>query len=565
MSWATEASLQVDKAATGIFGLDEILQGGLPRGRATLVCGGPGCGKTLVALEFILRGARDLGEPGVFIAFEETADELAANVASLGFDVADLCASGKLVVDHVAVNADEIQETGEYDLEALLLRVEHAIDTVGAVRVAIDSLEALFAALGNDSILRAELHRLLRRLKQRGQTVLVTGEAGTDALTRHGIEEYVSDCVLALDNRVENQISRRRLRVLKYRGSGHGANEYPYLIDAAGITIVPITSVGLDAPASLEQVSSGVAELDQMLSGGYYRGSTVLVSGPPGAGKTSLAAHFARAVCERGEQCIYLLLEESPKQLLRNMRSIGIDLQPWIDKGLLQLVASRPTAFGLEAQLANLQRLIESSRPSAVVIDPASNLGAIAGDREIADHHLRQFDLLKSYGVTTFATALTGRDDTGSSVSSLMDTWIALRTLELDGETNRTLHVVKARGVGHSNQVRECVLGGDGVHLLDVSLGEDGVLTGSARLKQEQREKALALARADEIRSRHNVVEQHRLRAEAEITRIREELAREAAELERVEANYERDLATGRADLATLSSARHGDTQTDRS
>jgi circadian clock protein KaiC len=458
------------KSATGIAGLDEVTDGGLPRGRTTLIVGGPGCGKTLFGISFLVAGVRQFDEPGVLIAFEETAEEIAQNVRSLGYDLEALVAERKLAVDHVRVERSEIEETGDYDLEGLFVRLAHAIDSVKAKRVVIDTLEVLFAGLSNHAILRAELRRLFRWLKDRDVTAIVTAERGPSGMTRHGLEEYVSDCVVLLDHRVDHQVSTRRLRVVKYRGSAHGANEYPFLIDSDGLAVFPITSLGLDYTVSTDAISTGVAELDQALgAGGYLRGSSVLVSGTPGTGKTSLSASFVHAACARGERCLYFSMEESSDQLVRNMRSIGIDLAPWREKGLLRINSSRPTVHGLETHLATLHRQVEQFRPQVTVVDPITNFGAVGGDLEVAAVITRMLDFLKANHITGMFTALTSQEDapdqSGVGVSSWMDTWILLRNLEAGGIRRRGLFVIKSRGMAHSDSIHELRFTSHGIRL----------------------------------------------------------------------------------------------------
>lgn len=444
------------KVASGIRGLDEITGGGLPRGRPTLVCGSPGAGKTLFSIEFLVRGI-ERGEPGVFMAFEETAEELAQNVASLGFDLADLCARKKLLVDFVRVERSEIEETGEYDLEGLFVRLGHAIDKVGAKRVALDTIETLFAGLSNANLLRAELRRLFRWLKDRKVTAVVTAERGVGVLTRQGLEEYVSDCVILLDHRVTEQVSTRRLRVVKYRGSAHGTNEYPFLVDDRGFSVLPITSLGLQHRASAERVSSGIERLDGMLGGGYFRGSTVLVSGTPGSGKTSVAARYAQAACERGERCLFFAFEESPQQLARNMGSIGMDLGRWRKRGLLRLESARPAVYGLETHLAYMHRMVREFAPRAVLVDPITDFTDSLADNKAM--LTRLIDFLKMEGITAVFTSLTSAgahaEQSESGVSSLIDTWLVLRSLEREGRRHRALCVLKSRGMPHSHDIRE--------------------------------------------------------------------------------------------------------------
>ncbi len=460
----------LEKCPTGIRGLDEVLQGGLPRGRPTLVCGGAGSGKTLMAMEFIVRGARDLGEPGAFMAFEETEEELTQNVASLGFDLKDLTRRKLVAMDSVRVERSEIVDTGEYDLEGLFVRLDSMISRVGAKRVAIDSLEALFAALPNEAILRAELRRLFRWLKDKGVTAVITGEQGQNTLTRHGLEEYVSDCVIFLDHRVIKQVATRRLRVVKYRGSAHGTSEYPTMIDERGLSVLPISSLGLDYPVTSERVSSGVEEVDQMLGGaGYYRGSSVLISGSAGTGKSSFSIAFAEAACRRGERTLYLAFEEAPAQIVRNMATIGYNAGKWARKGLLRFHAVRSTLYGLEQHLVSIHKLVQEFKPKVAVFDPMTNLTSIGDRTEVQAMLTRVIDFLKIEGITTLFTSLTSGgsaiEQSEAEVSSLMDTWLLLRNVETDGDRNRLIYVLKSRGMAHSSQVRGFDLTGKGIRI----------------------------------------------------------------------------------------------------
>ncbi len=453
----------LQKEPTGIPGFDEITRGGVPAGRPTLVCGSAGAGKTLFAMEFLVRGAMLYNEPGVFMSFEESDEELATNVASLGFDLNQLIADKKLLLDYVFIERSEIEETGEYNLEGLFLRLGHAIDSIGAKRVVLDTLEALFSALPDEAIIRAELRRLFRWLKEKGVTAVITCERGEGTLTRYGLEEYVADCVILLDHRVQNQISTRRMRIVKYRGTSHGTNEYPFLIDDKGFCVLPITSLGLTHKASNEFVSSGVPRLDTMLSGkGFYRGSSILVSGTAGTGKSTLAAHFFEAACKRGESSLFFGFEESQDQIIRNMRSVGVDLEKYVKKGLLKFHNSRPTAWGLEVHLAVIHKIIDDYNPSVVVVDPVTNFSAVGDQVETKSMLTRLIDLLKTRQTTGMFTSLTsGRHDIEESevgVSSLMDAWILVKNIESNGERNRGLYILKARGIAHSNQVREFLM-----------------------------------------------------------------------------------------------------------
>jgi circadian clock protein KaiC len=463
------------KALTGIRGLDEITRGGLPQGRPTLVCGGPGSGKTLLAVTFLVNGALQFDEPGVLMTFEANEEEIASDVASLGFDLPQLVESRRLAVDYVRVERSEIEETGEYDLDGLFVRLDHAIRTLGAKRVVLDTIESLFAGLTNDAILRSELRRLFRWLKDQKVTTLITGERGDRALTRQGLEEYVSDAVILLDHRVRDQVSTRRLRVVKYRGSHHGTNEYPFLINADGISLLPASSLALQHGAPLERVSSGVARLDGMLSGqGYYRGSTILVSGTAGTGKTSLAAHFLDAACRRGERCLCFLFEESPQQLLRNMRSIGIDLGPWVAGGLLQFHADRPSRYGLETHLATMHQAVADFKPTVTVIDPVTNLMTVGTYTDVQAMLTRLIDHLKTENITAMLTSLmpgqTEIERTETTISSLMDTWVVLANEPIGARHRRGLYLLKSRGMAHSNELCEFVMTNHGLTLLDAGV-----------------------------------------------------------------------------------------------
>jgi len=497
-----EVGEPVPKAPSGIDGLDEITAGGLPRGRPSLVIGGPGCGKTMLAAEFIVQGATRFGEPGVFMMFEETADELVANVRSLGFDLDGLVRDGKVAIDYVRVERSEIEETGQYDLEGLFIRIAHAVQSIGARRVVLDTLEALFSGLSDHAVLRAELRRLFRWLKDRGLTAVITAERGPDTLTRYGLEEYVADCVIVLDHRVIDQVSTRRLRVVKYRGSAHGTNEYPFLIGANGILVLPITSLRLDHEAPLERLPTGIAELDAMLGGkGFFRNSAVLVSGAPGTGKSSLVARIAEAACERGERVLLFSYEESASQLARNMRSIGVDLERWTKKGLLRILASRPTLQGLEQHLVVMHEAVREFEPSLVVVDPISNLTMHGDDASLKPMLMRLIDFMKQSNVTAVYTNLVGDNQAGLAetqlgVSSLMDAWLMLSNVAAEGERTRALQIVKSRGMPHSNLVREFVFSSRGIELVAVFLDDGRPLTGRRRTG--------AQAAADAARSRRS-------------------------------------------------------------
>lgn len=549
------------KTLTGIIGLDEITEGGLPTGRPTLICGEAGCGKTLMSVEFIVRGAVQFDEPGVFIAFEEKSDELAANVASLGFDLKKLQAENKIKIDHVHIDRSEIEETGEYDLEGLFIRMGYAIDSIGAKRVVLDTLENLFAGLDNLAVLRTELRRLFTWLKDKGVTAIITGERGDGpSLTRQGLEEYVSDCVILLDHRVINQISTRRLRIIKYRGTVHGTNEYPFLIDEEGISVLPVTSLKMTNGVSTERVSTGISALDDMLGGkGLYRGGSVLVSGTAGTGKTSLSASFANETCERGERCIYFAMEESPMQIIRNMNSIGIDLQKHIDKGLLIFNASRPNLYGLEMHLVAMHKIIKKHKPSVVIIDPITNFINIGSVSEVKNMLVRMIDFLQQEQISVMFTALSlntiVNEQTDEGVSSLVDAWILVRDIEFNGERNRGLYVMKSRGMKHSNQVREFTITDTGLNLVDVYVGPEGVLTGSARKQQMLMEETGEAIRTQAVSRKDREIERKRKVLEAKIASLNTEYESVEEELNKVYIEEElkkQILEKNRADITRL-------------
>jgi circadian clock protein KaiC len=557
---ASHALPKLPKAPTGIDGLDEITEGGLPLGRPTLICGSAGCGKTLMGIEFLVRGIQDFGEPGVLMAFEETGPELAANVASLGFDLKDLQERKLLRLDHVHVDRSEIEETGEYDLDGLFIRLGYAIDSIGAKRVVLDTIEALFSGFPNQGVLRSEIRRLFRWLKDKGVTTIITAERGDGTLTRQGLEEYVSDCVILLDNRVIDQITTRRLRIVKYRGSTHGTNEYPYLITEDGISVLPVTSLQLNHEVSDLVDSSGIPALDEMFGlRGFYHGSSVLITGTAGTAKTTLAASFANKICQEGKRCLMFVFEESPQQLIRNMRSVGIDLAPFVQQGLLRIEASRPTLNGLERHLVTIHKLVKEFDPYAVVIDPITNLISVGNLSEVRSMLTRLIDFLKVNTITAFFTALVntgiGRSEmTEEGVSSLVDTWISVRDLEGVGERNRGLSILKSRGMAHSNQVREFLVTERGIELLDVVIGPTGIVTGASRLTQQLQEHAQDLAARQEADRRDRELERRRRVLEANIANLRTEFESVEEELRQInthEQNRQQEMQSGHKRIAS--------------
>jgi circadian clock protein KaiC len=551
------------KERTGISGFDEITRGGLPAGRPTLICGSAGAGKTLFAMEFLVRGATLFNEPGVFISFEESDSELATNVASLGFDLNQLIADKKLILDYVFIERSEIEETGEYNLEGLFLRLGHAIDSIGAKRVVLDTLEALFSALPNEAIIRAELRRLFRWLKEKGVTAVITCERGEGTLTRYGLEEYVADCVILLDNRVQNQISTRRLRIIKYRGTSHGTNEYPFFIDDKGFSVLPITSLGLLHEAPTEFVSTGVNRLDTMLNGrGFYKSSSILVSGTAGTGKSTLAAHFINAACMRGERALFFAFEESQDQIIRNMRSVGIDLEKFVKKGLLKFQNARPSAWGLEVHLAMIHKAIDDFKPSVVVVDPITNFLAVGDQIDAKAMLTRLIDFLKMRQITGMFNSLTSAqdniEDSEVGVSSLMDVWLLVKTIESNGERNRGLYILKARGIAHSNQVREFLLTDHGIELLDAYIGAEGVLMGSARSSQVARERATEAERQQASARKQRELQRKQELYEAQLQALRGqyESERDAILLELDEEQKRlKEVADQRLEIARLRKA----------
>ncbi|PPD57409.1 circadian clock protein KaiC [Dehalogenimonas etheniformans] len=528
---------KLEKVSSGIHGLDEITGGGLPKGRPTLIYGSAGSGKTLMSIEFLIRGAILYNEPGVFISFEETEEELATNVSSLGFDLSGLIAAKKIFVDYVAVERSEIEETGEYDLEGLFVRLSSAINAVKAKRVVIDTIEVLFAGLNDKGIVRAELRRLFRWLKGKGVTTIVTGERGGETtLTRHGLEEYVSDCVIFLDNRVNDQLSTRRIRIIKYRGSSHSTNEFPFLIDEQGLSILPINTIRLNYPVSNEGVPSGVDRLDIMLGGkGFIKGTSILVSGMVGTGKTSLAAHLVDTACRRGQKCLYYAFEEAPDQIMRNMTSIGIDLKPWVEKGLLHFHATRVSEEGLEKHLLVMQKEAEKYRPDVVIVDALTDFISLGPGNEVRLMILRIVDYFKMHQITAMFSSMSARADleeTGVGLSSAFDTWIHLVNVQNNQERNRTMTIVKSRGMAHSNQVREFVLTNKGVKLVDIYATPAGSFMGTARIAQMAADQAAGVTREEGVTARERQLQQQRRALEAKIDALRAEFEAEAKESE---------------------------------
>jgi circadian clock protein KaiC len=527
--------ITIEKCLSGIQGLDEITEGGLPKGRPTLICGSAGCGKTMFAMQFLVKGVEN-NEPGVFVSFEETQEELEKNFASLGIDLKTLEEDKKFAVEYIFLDRTQIEETGEFDLEGLFIRLAYAVEQIGAKRIVLDTVEAIFSGLPNEFILRSELRRLFNWLKSKGLTAVITGEKGEKTLTRYGLEEYVADCVILLDNPVIDKISTRNLRIIKYRGSSHGHNEYPFLIDEDGISVLPVTSLQLEHETSSQFIKTGIERLDTMLDGkGFYKGSSVLVTGAAGTGKSSTAAQFAENTCKNGEKCLIFAFEESPKQIIRNMQSIGIDIQTWVDKGLLKFHATRPTLYGLETHLVNMHKVVNGFQPDVVIFDPISNLITVGSKEEVKSMLTRLIDYLKNKQITILSTSLTmmGRIETDIGVSSLMDTWINLKSIETNGERNRTIDIIKTRGMNHSNQVREFKLTNNGIKLIDAYLGPAGMLTGSARVSLIAKEKAKKLEREQDIEIKQRELEQKRQKMEAQITELKAQFESEKLELDR--------------------------------
>ncbi len=560
---------QIPKSLTGVTGLDEITSGGIPKGRPTLICGEAGCGKTLLSLEFIVRGAMEFNEPGVFMAFEEKSEELAMNVASLGFDLKKLQAQKKIKVDYVHIDRSEIEETGEYDLDGLFIRLGYAIDSIGAKRVVLDTIEYLFSGLTNQGILRAELRRLFQWLKEKGVTAIITGERGDgSALTRQGLEEYVSDCVILLDHRVINQISTRRLRIVKYRGSVHGTNEYPFLIDEDGISVLPVTSLRLSKEVSSARISSGIPSLDKMLGGqGFFKGSSILVSGTAGTGKTSIAACFANEACNQGYRCMYFAFEESPNQIIRNMKSINMDLKKHVDDGLLKFHASRPTLHGLEQHLVAMHKMIKRFKPHAVVLDPITNLITVGSVSDVKSMLVRLIDFLMEEQITVMFTALTLNtvvsEQTDEGVSSLVDAWLLVRDIEFNGERNRGMYIMKSRGMKHSNQVREFIITDNGIDLVDVYLGPQGVLTGSAREAQKLQEQTGIVLRDNALSMKDREIDRKRKVLESKIASLQTEFESAEEELNKIYIEEELIKKVSESNIREITKLRRGEHETD--
>ena len=559
-----KTSIALEKCRTGISGFDEITGGGLPKGRPTLVCGGAGSGKTLFAMEFLLNGATQYNEPGIFISFEENERELTENVASLGWDLEALSREKKIFLDHVYIERSEIEETGEFNLEGLFIRIESALSAVNAKRIAVDSMEALFSGFSDEMSLRAEIRRLFRWLKEKGLTAVITGEQGKGSFTRHGLEEYISDCVVFLDNRMNDQVATRRIRVVKYRGTSHGANEYPFLITEKGFSVLPITSLNLDYSVSTERIPTGVERLDTMLGGqGFFRGSSILVSGTAGTGKSSLAARFAAAACNRGEQALYFSFEESPQQIMRNMGSIGIDLRSPAENGLLHFRSVRASSFGMEIHLSMMVKAMNDINPTVVAIDPISNLSSVGDEKEVKETLTRLIDYMKMKGITSFFTDLTfggnALEKTQNAISSLMDTWILLRDIELNGERNRGMYVLKSRGMPHSNQIREFLITNDGLQLVDAYIGPGGVLTGTSRINQEAVETAEEQLRQQKLERLRRDLKRRENAMESRMQEIKDAFQSEKEEIEHALAELEVSKTSLNQNIRKLTKMRGAD------
>jgi circadian clock protein KaiC len=536
----------LEKVPSGVRGLDDVLDGGLPKGRPTLLCGSAGCGKTLLAMQFLCRGAVDSGEPGVFVAFEETVADLTTNIASIGYDLNKMQRDGLLRIESIHLDATELVEAGEYDLEGLFLRIGAAVSEIGAKRIVIDTIEVLFGALKNPVLVRTELQRLFQYLKDAGLTAIVTAERGDGpGMSRHGIEEYVSDCVILLDQRIKDDVSTRILRVVKYRGSVHGTNEFPFLISHDGVTVVPITSLGLTSAAPSERVSTGIDRLDAMLSGGFYRGSSVLLAGSSGTGKTTFAASLADAACRRGERVLFVSREESPAEIVRNMGTVGLNLRAWTTAGLLRIESIRPTHFGLETHLAWLYDIVTKFEPAVVVIDPISSMMKVGSRAQATSMIAREIDLLKSRGITAFFTTLISAgmiDEAQLEVSSFIDTWLLAETTESNGERDRVMCVMKSRGMPHSNQHCEFTIGADGIDLLEPYVGPAGVLTGSARMIQQMTDATAGEHRVEDVERAERALTHRRAALEAEVAVLHAQFATELEEMEERRATYQRHV-----------------------
>lgn len=560
----TQSPDVLKKAPTGIQGLDEITFGGLPAGRPTLICGSAGCGKSMFGAEFLVKGIHDYDEPGVLVTFEETPDDIISNVASLGFDFRGLIEEKKLVIDHVVVNREQIDENGEFDLEGLFIRLGYAVDSIGAKRVVLDTIESLFSGFENQAILRSELRRLFGWLKDRGLTTIITAERGEGTLTRQGLEEYVSDCVILLDHRVSGQVSTRRLRIVKYRGSTHGTNEYPFLIDSDGISVLPISSSDMNYEVSDKRIDTGVTELNDMLQGGYYEGSSILLSGTAGTGKSTLAAHLADATCKAGRKCLYFSFEESPQQIVRNTSTIGLNLGQYLESGLLDIQSSRPTSFGLEMHLVQMHKKVETFQPDVVVVDPISNLRTNSSAEESAEMLVRLIDFLRSRGITTFMVSLTrsghGLQTSNEDLSSMVDAWLLLRDVETYGERNRIMYVLKARGTPHSNQLREFVIARDGIHLVPAYMGSQGVLTGSARIAQENLERIEGGYLSEQEKLKSLQLEQRQRALEAQIAALKAEQLATTEEAKRIDADRAKRAEQVAANVSAMDYSRNRNT-----
>ena len=472
----TELSItKLPKSLTGIQGLDDITYGGIPQNRPTLLVGSIGTGKTIFAMEYIINGITMFNEPGVFMTFEEQTDELQINVTSMGYNLSKLIADNKIYLEHLHIDHREIQATGKYDIEGLFIRIEMAIEKVKAKRIVLDALDTLFIGL-DSQILRSEIKRLFFWLKEKKVTAIITSEVGDIFLTRLGFEEVVADCVIELNNRLNNQISTRRLRIVKYRGSYHSTNEYPFMIDHKGITIFPIISEAPQIIVSNERISSGIKQIDEMLDGrGFYVGSSILVSGSAGTGKSSIAASFIKDVCEKKGTALYCAFEEAPNQIKRNMASIGIFLEPYEKSGNLHFYYSRPTLQTLELHFIAIKKLIKQINPSVVILDPITNLMIENINSDIRTMLTRFVDYLKMEQITVLLTAtLTVSSleliQSNEGISSMVDTCIMIQEKNIIDSRRRTLYIMKSRGICNSKKEVEFIITSEGISIAPLDM-----------------------------------------------------------------------------------------------
>ena len=521
-----------DIVSTGVKGLDDVLGGGIPQGHAMLLVGKPGTGKSILSMEYLLHGIELHKENGVYISFEESEKQIISNAASFGWKFEEMVKKNKLAISYIDMQPEQMRTVGDYDLSALILRVKGAIKKVNARRVVIDGINNLLSTFDDERIIRSDLLRLIREIKEVNATIFITGERGHDSWSKMGFEEYLADGLMHLDNRTDGNYQTREIQVVKCRGINHYTGKSPFIINSEGMSIRPLITADFDYKVLKSRVSTGIADIDNMLGGkGLYRGSTVYITGPSGAGKTSISSSFANGACSRGERALFLAFEESSDQIIRNMKSIGLSLDKWVNEKLLYFYTARATTNSLEGHLDNIMTMVREVEPTCVVLDPISAFRPIANENETKLMLIRLNDYLRARKITTVFTALSSDGEYSEhadvQLSSIADTWIVVRIMDYKGERNNVMQLMKSRGMSHSRQMKEMYFTGNGLKLQNVYQGPEGVLTGAARIGQEKYEKLKEARNVIEIDKNRKKIERKKSLLEASIEALKHEYEEE--------------------------------------